>query len=46
MCGFAKGLVHGVAQHYGQRVNVTESSCMERGDPTCSIRVKLEDSSA
>ena len=42
MCGFAKGLVHGVAQHYGDRINVTESSCMERGDPTCSICVRLE----
>ena len=46
MCSFAKGLVHGVAEHYGERVTVTESSCMERGDPTCSIWVKLEASSA
>jgi hypothetical protein len=46
MCGFAKGLVHGVAEHYGEQIDVTESSCMERGDPTCSIWVTTEAGSA
>jgi hypothetical protein len=39
MCGVAKGLVRGIAAHYGERVQVDEESCMLAGDSTCSIAV-------
>jgi len=41
MCGVAKGLIRGVAAHYGDEVEVTEESCMLAGAPTCAIVVRL-----
>ena len=41
MCDFAKGIVDGLQDEYGQRVAVTDLSCMLRGDPTCTIEVAL-----
>ena len=39
MCGVAKGIIRGVATHYGETVEVTEESCMLVGDSVCSIVV-------
>lgn len=41
MCGIARGIVHGLAAHYGDAVVVTEPSCMLEGAPACSIEVRL-----
>jgi hypothetical protein len=39
MCTLAEGLVLGVADHYGETVAVAQSSCKERGDSRCTIRI-------
>jgi predicted hydrocarbon binding protein len=41
MCALAKGIVKGAAKAYGERVAISESTCMLRGDEACSIRVTL-----
>jgi hypothetical protein len=41
MCGVAKGIIKGIAGHYNERVFVGETSCMLRGQPSCTISVKL-----
>lgn len=41
MCGLVKGLAKGFAKHYDEKVQVTETSCMLKGDPVCEISVKL-----
>jgi hypothetical protein len=39
LCRVAKGIVKGVAQHYGETVHITEDACMLRGDPFCALQV-------
>jgi hypothetical protein len=41
MCAIAKGLAKGVAKHYNERVLVTETNCMLRGNPSCTILVSI-----
>jgi hypothetical protein len=41
MCGVAKGIAKGIANHYGERVALMERACMHRGAPHCEISVKL-----
>jgi predicted hydrocarbon binding protein len=41
LCGFAKGIPRGLATHFGERVTVSETSCMLRGEPRCEIWVRL-----
>ena len=38
-CDLAEGLVLGVGRHYGQRVDVSQTSCIHRGDDHCVLRV-------
>jgi tRNA A-37 threonylcarbamoyl transferase component Bud32 len=40
LCPLALGLVRGIAAHYGETVNVTEPSCLLRGDPFCSFVIE------
>jgi hypothetical protein len=40
LCGVAKGIARGVAKHYGERISVTESSCMLRNDSCCRLSMK------
>ena len=40
MCAVAKGIVRGVAAHYGERVEIEERRCMHRGDEECEIEVR------
>ena len=35
-----EGLVLGAADHYGQRVDVSQPECVHHGDPVCVIRVR------
>ena len=39
MCSLARGIARGVAEHYGDRIDITEDSCMHHGAPACKIRV-------
>ncbi len=41
LCALARGLIRGVAAHYGQRVDVHEPSCMLLGRPQCELEVAL-----
>jgi predicted hydrocarbon binding protein len=40
LCGFAKGIVRGLARHFGETVAIDEPSCMLRGDAACRLRVR------
>ena len=42
MCAVARGIAQGVADHYGERVTITDRACMLRGDPSCLISVALK----
>jgi tRNA A-37 threonylcarbamoyl transferase component Bud32/predicted hydrocarbon binding protein len=39
LCSVAKGIIKGVARHYGETVRITEDACMLRGDPLCALQV-------
>ncbi|OKH68343.1 hypothetical protein EB72_01145 [Mycobacterium sp. SWH-M1] len=39
MCMLAEGLVLGVAEYYGEHVDVDQLSCKQRGDDRCTIRI-------
>jgi predicted hydrocarbon binding protein len=41
MCAVARGIARGVADHYGERVEIGEPSCMLRGDAECRIHVRV-----
>jgi predicted hydrocarbon binding protein len=40
MCGVAKGIVRGLAGHFGERVTVDETSCMLAGAPACQMVIR------
>jgi hypothetical protein len=44
MCGVAKGIARGIAGHYGERITLSESTCMHRGDRACTLSVRLVES--
>jgi predicted hydrocarbon binding protein len=46
MCGIARGIVLGLAGHFGERVRIEEPSCMLRGADRCEIDVALEAAAA
>lgn len=39
LCAFGIGVVRGIADHYGERVEITQPTCMLRGDSHCEIAV-------
>ena len=39
MCSLAKGIVKGLASHFGETVSLAEDACMHKGDPFCALRV-------
>ena len=41
MCGFGKGIIRGIADHYGDEVAVEEQRCMLRGGPECVLQIVL-----
>jgi len=41
MCALARGLIHGVARHYGEAIRIDELTCMTRGDGQCQLKVEL-----
>lgn len=40
MCSVAKGIIRGVAKHYGDPIEIDESHCMLKGHPQCTIEVR------
>jgi predicted hydrocarbon binding protein len=40
MCEVAKGIAKGLAKHFEESISISESSCMHKGDSTCSIQIK------
>jgi hypothetical protein len=43
MCGLGKGIVLGLAKHYGEAISIGESSCMLKGQQECTILVRLQE---
>lgn len=41
MCALGEGFIEGIANHYGERVNIDQPTCMHRGDAKCTIEVKV-----
>ncbi|HUQ14827.1 MAG TPA: heme NO-binding domain-containing protein [Gemmatimonadales bacterium] len=41
MCAVARGIIRGVAKHFGESVTIVESACMHRGAPSCEISIRL-----
>ena len=39
LCALAKGIVRGVAAHYGERILVFDAACTFSGDPHCELVV-------
>ena len=39
MCAVAKGIAQGVANHYGEPIQITESQCMNNGGLSCDIHI-------
>jgi len=39
MCAFAEGLLHGAADHYGERLTIKQPRCMNRGDDRCVLEI-------
>jgi predicted hydrocarbon binding protein len=37
LCSFAEGLVLGSTEHFGETVEMRQTSCMKRGDPRCVL---------
>jgi hypothetical protein len=40
LCRLARGIVRGIARHYGEQVAILEPSCMLEGDAACRLIVK------
>jgi predicted hydrocarbon binding protein len=41
LCSVLYGAIEGAAKRYGERVQITERSCMKRGAPTCRFEVRF-----
>lgn len=41
LCVLLRGLLAGTAAYYGERAEIEERACMLRGDPACTIDVRL-----
>lgn len=41
LCALGKGVIHGLADHFGEKLTLVERSCMHRGDPCCDLAVTV-----
>ena len=39
LCSLAEGIIAGVADHFGEAVEISQASCMHRGDELCELVV-------
>ena len=42
LCSLAQGFIIGAAGHYGETVEITEPTCMHRGDAACDLHCRFE----
>ena len=42
LCSFAEGLIEGAAQHYGERAEIRQPTCMKLGDEQCLLEISFE----
>jgi predicted hydrocarbon binding protein len=42
LCALARGLVRGIAQHYGDDIRIEEPECMHTGAAACRLVVRLQ----
>ena len=42
LCALAEGFIAGAATHYGETVDITQPSCLVRGDDKCLLRCAFE----
>jgi predicted hydrocarbon binding protein len=40
LCAVARGIIRGLAQHFGETVEIVENDCMLAGRPSCQIQVQ------
>ncbi|NBW86021.1 MAG: hypothetical protein EBR23_04120 [Planctomycetia bacterium] len=40
LCVLAAGLMRGMARHFGEKIDVSETSCMLKGDAFCSFTIR------
>jgi predicted hydrocarbon binding protein len=40
MCSLARGIIRGLAAHYGEAVSIDEPACMLKGAPACELVVR------
>ncbi len=40
LCAVARGIVRGIAKHFGERVAISDRACMHRGDSKCVIAIR------
>ena len=41
LCVLLRGLAEGTARHYGETAEIEETTCMHRGDPECTFRLRF-----
>lgn len=46
LCVLLRGLTEGTAQHYGERAEIEETTCMLRGDSDCTFEVRFRRANA
>ena len=42
LCALADGFLHGVATHFGERIELEQHECMHRGDARCIFHLRFE----
>lgn len=45
LCTLARGIIRGVARHYGEVLSIEHPACMLQGAPACELRLRLESGS-
>jgi predicted hydrocarbon binding protein len=41
LCALARGMIRGVAEHYGEVVTIEQTTCMSEGAPVCRFDVRF-----
>jgi hypothetical protein len=46
LCPLLVGAIEGAAERYGEQTSILEQTCMRRGDPVCTIKIRFSRSAA
>lgn len=41
LCKLAEGLIHGAAEHYGDKIDIGHKKCMHNGDSSCHLEISI-----